>query len=103
MNFANGATMSSPESPLKDKSERYHMSIMPHGCWWIDRRKEIEGDYIAVAFLSFSDLKLKIYDNCPEEYHEVITRQAAEFQSMKGKEYKIKESGKVVILGNGIR
>jgi len=94
--------MTKPESQPQDRSERYHMSVMPHGCWWIDKREEIEGDYIAVACLNFSDLKLKIYNNCPEEYHDIITRQAAEFQSMKGKEYKIKESGKIVILGNGI-
>ena len=88
---------------IATKPDPVFLCIMPTGWWWSDRTREEDGDYVQLAFLSFSTLELKVFNSCPDEWRERITSKAAEFQSMKGQEYQISSSGQTIRLGHALK
>ncbi|WP_298841699.1 hypothetical protein [uncultured Salinicola sp.] len=88
---------------IATKPDPVFLCVMPTGWWWSDRTREEDGDYVQLAFLSFSSLELKIFDNCRDEWRERITSRAAEFQSMKGQDYQISSSGQTIRLGYALK
>ena len=51
------------------------------GIVYADRFKEVNRDYQKIAFLSFHDLQLEIYEHCPEHLIERIVKNAAFYQA----------------------
>lgn len=79
------------------------LCIMPTGWWWSDRTREEDGDYVQLAFLSFSKLELEIFSSCPERLRQRIERKAAEFQALEGQDYRISTSGQTIRLGHALQ
>lgn len=87
---------------LRTVPDPVFLCVMPTGWWWSDRTKEEDGDYVQLAFLSFSRLELNIFSSCPEEWRKRIERKAAEFQALEGQDYRISSSGQTIRLGHAL-
>jgi hypothetical protein len=79
--------------------KRLFIGVFPTGLSYADQEREEHGDYKKLAFLSFDNLKLEIYEDCPEELKPLITQDAQEIIARKGEEYRVSLSGQTVILG----
>ena len=87
---------------LKTKPDPIFLCIMPTGWWWSDRTREEDGDYVQLAFLSFSRLELEIFSSCPEKWKQRIRDEAAKYQAMRGQDYQISGSGQTMRLGHAL-
>ena len=83
---------------MKPDAQRLFMSIYSTGICYADRHREENGDYRRVAFLGFSDLKLKISDPKSPLLDEV-RRDADAIIARRGQDFEIDACGHTVTLG----
>lgn len=92
-----------PPTQVKAEDDPIFLALMPTGWWWTDRTREEHGDYAKLAFLSFSKLELEIFKGCPADLKKRIENEAANFQSMKGQDYRISTTGQTIRLGHALK
>lgn len=75
--------------------------VMATGISYVDRSREVDGDYVKIAFLPFDDLNLTFNSRAkisPEQRAEVL-RAAGEIIARRGEAYEVSTSGQTVVLG----
>jgi hypothetical protein len=81
-------------------SQRLFMGITPTGISYADRQRERDGDYMKVAFLPFTSLRLQWEPgNHPPELIQAIREDSDRIIAMRGQPYEVSSSGQTVILG----
>jgi hypothetical protein len=85
-----------------DMTQRLFIGIFPAGIVYADRQRERSGDYLRLAFLSYSSLELEIRPRCPSELADLIRAHAASLQSRRGEQYEISSCGQTITLGYGL-
>lgn len=83
--------------------ERLFIAHFPAGIGYADMARERNGDYVQLAFLSYSTLVLEMKPRCPPELAELIRNHAATLQSRAGEKYVISGCGQTVLLGERLR
>ncbi len=74
------------------------IGCFPTGLSYADKRREVGGDWLRVAFLPFNILALEVFDE-GSDLLPAIKADAAIMAAMKGKEYQVSTSGQTVLLG----
>lgn len=79
---------------------RLFAGVYPTGIVYADREREIDGDYMRVAFLPYSTLELQwAPGQHPRELRDEVELDAARLQSMRGQEFQVSTSGQTITLG----
>jgi hypothetical protein len=80
--------------------DRLFAGIYPTGIVYADRAREVDGDYLRVAFLPFSTLQLEWAPGThPIELREAVERDAADVIAQRGQQFQVSTAGQTVILG----
>lgn len=81
--------------------DRLFAGVYPCGIVYADRKREKAGDYLRLAFLSYTTLKLEWEPNAsmPADLRDEIERDAGLIQARKGELFQISSSGQTVRLG----
>ena len=81
-----------------DLNDRLFAGVMPTGIGYCDTSKEVDSDYLKVAFLPFSTLDLEI--SVPKSpLLPLILRDAEKIQARRGETYTVSGCGQTVLLG----
>lgn len=83
-------------------SIRVFAGFFPAGISYADPQREAGGDYVRLAFFTFSTLELEIDPGCPRELQPMIVAHAEKVRNRRGQLYGISSSGQVVMLGYGL-
>lgn len=77
-----------------------HLFLGVHagGIAYCDTSREVHGDYVCVAFLSFATLALTIVDAPPELLQDIQVH-AASLQGRRGETFTVSTAGQTVRLG----
>jgi hypothetical protein len=81
-------------------NSRIFAGVYPTGVVYSDRRREEDGDYARLAYLSFATLQLEFAKSCPKQLRAEIVQDAAKIQARQGNAYQVSTCGQSVILGN---
>ena len=73
--------------------------IYPTGIYYADKRREINGDYLNIGHIFFSDLKYEIKENCPKDIKPLVEKDIQRIIGMRGQQYNISGCGQMVTLG----
>ena len=79
--------------------QRLFSGVYPTGIYYADRKKQKNGDYMKIGFLSFATLELKVYNNPDKELKDLMFTDAAAIQARRGEKFQKTTSGQFVILG----
>ena len=86
-------------SKRRDEADRLFIGVYPCGLSYADRSREVGGDWLRLAFLSFRTLELKWSADVPVELRAAILSDAATVQARRGQPYQVSTSGQTVMLG----
>jgi hypothetical protein len=75
----------------------------PTGIFYADKRREVNGDYMTIGRIFYSDLSWKISDNCPADIRSLVQADIDRILSMKGQEYQVSSCGQTVTLGGNCK
>jgi hypothetical protein len=82
-------------------ADRLFSYVAPCGIVYTDRKREKSGDYLRLAFLPFSTLKLEWEKvRIPAEMKAAIEADAAKLAARAGEDFQISSSGQTVRLGS---
>ena len=81
---------------MKDK---LFVGIFPCGFSYADRTREVDGDYMPIAFLPFRSLELEWRNETDPATRQRIIDDAAEIQARRGEDYQVSTSGQMRRLG----
>jgi hypothetical protein len=88
------------QNPCCNPSSRLFAGVYPTGIAYADKERERDGDYLRVAFLPFSTLRLQWSPgNHPAELREEIEHDATQIIARRGQPFEVDASGQTVILG----
>ena len=81
--------------------EDIFVGVYPAGLVYADKRREENGDYARLAFLSYATLRLEWHSSRPVDsaIREWIERDAAAVQARRGEAYQVSACGQTVKLG----
>jgi hypothetical protein len=79
---------------------RIFVGVFPGGISYADREREEYGDYKRLAFLPFESLALEWSAGCSPDVKEWIAESAKYYQSRRGQQFQISQSGQTVLLGS---
>lgn len=85
-----------------DLDDRLFVGVYPTGIRYADKRRERQGDYLPLAFLSYKtlDLKWEPRVSVPLDLRYQIEQHAAGMKQRRGEDYPISSSGQTVKLGH---
>jgi hypothetical protein len=86
-----------------DPKEALFCGAYSTGIFYADKRKEINGDYMTIGRIYYSDLNWKINDNCSADIRSFVQADIDKILSMKGQEYQVSSCGQTVILGENCK
>jgi len=85
---------------MRTAAERLFIGTFPTGIAYADREREWDGDYMRIAFLPFSTLKLEWSPGRhPAELRKLIECDAAVIARRRGQEFQVSEAGQTATLG----
>lgn len=79
--------------------ERIFVGVYSEGLVYSDRAVEVNGDYRALAFLSYRTLDLSFYDSCPRYLMPAVVSMAQSMMWRAGDRFQVSTCGQFVILG----
>ena len=85
------------------KTSNLFMGVFPTGISYADRTRERHGDYLKLAFLPYSTLKLEWYEpeaKVPRKLRAAILADARRMATQQGQEFPISAAGQTVTLGS---
>lgn len=76
------------------------IGVYPCGLVYADRTRELDGDYLRLAFLPYRTLVLE-WDkaSCPHHLRTAIESHAASMATQRGRQFNISSCGQTVTLG----
>jgi hypothetical protein len=90
-----------PRYSVRNPSSRLFAGIYPTGIVYADKSREVDGDYMRVAFLPFSTLELEWEAvQTDAAMREEIQQDAGRVIARRGEQYPVSASGQTVTLGN---
>jgi len=76
------------------------IGCFPTGLSYADKRREVDGDYMKVAFLPFSTLELVVYRK-ESDLLSRIQADAERVAARRGEQYQVTSTGQTITLGGG--
>lgn len=73
------------------------------GIFYADKNRTAHGDYARCGAVYFSDLRIEVEPDCPNNLRQIITEHAKSIQARAGQQYQISSSGQAVTLGYGLQ
>ena len=88
----------------QNPTDRLFSGVYPTGIVYADKEREVDGDYMRVAFLPYNTLRLQWSPgNHPRELVDAIEQDAAAIIARRGEAFEVSSSGQTVILGGSQR
>lgn len=75
------------------------IAVHTTGLVYCDKAREQHGDYLAVAYLSYTTLALEWRSDCAPEMRQAIEKHASSMQARRGERFQISTCGQYVTLG----
>ena len=86
-------------TPFTDPERRLFIGIYPGGVVYSDRWFERHHDYMRLAFLPYTTLRVEFQDDCPADLRAEIEQHVREMNLQVGQQFQISSTGQSITLG----